>query len=98
MGDLRLIRYVLFKVTSQALKFCQSQQFKLSSSGEYLGIAISGVCKLFPNVAEMFKMQFFHNCPFTIPKFFVVGSTADEYRASMGFLCISREEVSHVIS
>lgn len=78
------MRYALYKVTIEAIKFCQSGQFELKSGGANLAILINGVCTRYRYIGDIFKMQFYSNCCFTIPKLMGDG-TGDAFKLSMGF-------------
>jgi hypothetical protein len=60
---------VLFKITNVCIKHSQKSAFDVGKAGPELSVVICGLCKLFDGLTDMFKMQFFSSCPFTIPIF-----------------------------
>ena len=84
LQDKDFLRYSILKITQSALSYCQSDQFSVSSA---LPIArvICGLCEAGGTaISAIFKMQFYHQCPFTIPKL-IETATGDAFYRSMGY-------------
>ncbi len=60
---------MVFKITSACIKHSQKGVYDVRTAGPELSVVICGLCKLFDGLTDMFKMQFFSSCPFTIPIF-----------------------------